>query len=105
MNTTNYNSEVFNDKNNDISKANNTNMTEFNSSGKCNGCAHFNFGARKCNLKQKSLSLTITSETAKGNFVSFIKPSNCTDFKKKYPKVDKKTDNKTEKKVDKKQST
>lgn len=105
MNTTNYNSEIFNDKNNDISKANNTNMTELNSNGKCNGCAHFNFGARKCNFKQEPLSLTITSETAKGNFVSFIKPSNCTDFKKKHPKVEKKTDNKTEKKIDKKQST
>ena len=91
MNTTkNYNGEVFNDKNNELAKSNNANLSELNSGGKCNTCAHFNFGARKCNLKNKELSITLTTETTKGNFISFIKPSDCTDFKKKNSKPDNK---------------
>ena len=91
MNTIkNYNSEVFNDKNNELTKENNTNITEFNAKGKCNTCTHFNFGAGKCNLKQKELTLTLTTETPKGSFISFIKPSDCTDFKKKNTKTDNK---------------
>lgn len=91
MNTVkNYNGEAFNDKNSELVKLNNANISELNSSGKCNTCTHFNFGARKCNLKNKDLPITLTTETSKGNFISFIKPLNCTDFKKKNSKINKK---------------
>lgn len=91
MNTVkNYNGEAFNDKNSELAKTNNANIYEFNSSGKCNTCIYFNFGARKCNLKNKELPITLTTETSKGNFISFIKPLDCSDFKKKNSKTNKK---------------
>lgn len=85
MNTTNYNSENFSDKNKngELYISNQSALNEFNKVGKCNNCKHFNFGAKKCRVTGRIINTTMTTVTDKGVFISCIKPSDCKDFARK----------------------
>lgn len=79
----NYNNEIFNDKNNELTKVNNRNNTNFSTSGRCNTCKYFTFSCGKCNLTGEKITLTYTSDTSKGTFINYIKPSSCMKYQLK----------------------
>ena len=107
MNTTNYNSENFTEKNKngELYTYNQSAMNEFNKIGKCNNCKHFNFGAKKCKATGRTLNITLNTPTNKGNFISYIRPSDCTEYANKGKNNSSKSDNKTDNNTEKKNST
>lgn len=77
--TRNFNMDAFRDKKSDLYINNDSITNDLKTNGKCNNCVYFKFGKGYCE-KRGQLHVTYREETAKGGFINFIKPYDCTDY-------------------------
>lgn len=99
--TNNYNTALFNDKESEMAKTNAEVIKEVSSVGRCNNCAFFKFGSRKCEKRDNNgklirpdiIPVTYSEPTDRGHFIHVIKPVDCNDFT---PKNKKKPETKKE---------